>query len=101
MSKEDLISLFLAHMPPASANPTPFPPSSAAAAAATGAAGPEAPRRVLLDGHTLTPEVLVAIGQDPTIAVDLSPQAWVRVRKARQIVDNILVRFPQAYPQTL
>ncbi len=49
------------------------------------------PKKIYLDGNTLTPEELVAIGYDPTIIVDLAPSAWVRVQRSRQIVDNILV----------
>lgn len=50
------------------------------------------PKKILLDGNCLTPEELVAIGYDPSIAVDLSPAAWAHVARSRQIVDNILVR---------
>lgn len=51
------------------------------------------PAKILFDGHSLTPEELVAIGSDPTIPCDLSESAWQRVARSRDIVDNILVRY--------
>jgi len=57
----------------------------------------EVPTKILFDGHTLTPEHLVAIGYNRDIEVDLSPLAWTRVRRSRQIVDNILARKETVY----
>jgi hypothetical protein len=106
MSKEDLIKMVLAMTPV-----TPVSEKAVSNAPESGVRRPryeegvdsglgveslfddvETPRRILFDGLTLTPEHLVAIGYDTSIEVDLSPLAWTRVRRSRQIVDNIVVR---------
>lgn len=47
-------------------------------------------RTILLDGESLTPEQLVELGSDPTMLIDLTPDAWNRVAKARETITNIL-----------
>lgn len=44
----------------------------------------------MLDGKSLTPEVLVALGKGGTIS--LTPDAWERVRRARGVIDNIVAK---------
>ena len=46
----------------------------------------------LLDGDTVTPEKIFELGQNAQIEVDLTPEAWGRVERARAVVDRVLAR---------
>lgn len=48
------------------------------------------PAHVLLDGKSLTPEILHALGYEERHDVDLSPDAWEAVRLGRECVDKML-----------
>eukprot|EP00744_Colponema_vietnamica_P003713 GILI01005642.1.p1 GENE.GILI01005642.1~~GILI01005642.1.p1 ORF type:complete len:538 (+),score=108.85 GILI01005642.1:27-1640(+) len=49
------------------------------------------PSKCLLDGNTLTPEMLYDLGlANPPLPIGLTEDAWHRVRKARRVVDDIV-----------
>lgn len=52
----------------------------------------EAMVEVLLDGESLTPELLVRLGKEAgsVAKVDLTAEAWNRVKRARALVDQII-----------
>lgn len=51
----------------------------------------------VLDGESLTPERLVAVGYDPSCRVSLSEEAWQRVREGRAVIDSIVRRGETVY----
>eukprot|EP00300_Choanocystis_sp_HF-7_P011003 c17257_g1_i2.p1 GENE.c17257_g1_i2~~c17257_g1_i2.p1 ORF type:complete len:568 (+),score=103.62 c17257_g1_i2:87-1790(+) len=69
-------------------------PSPADAAASAGMPGvaeaTNTPQTVLLDGHSLSPETLYAIGYNEGYTVGLTEEAWARVRRARAVVERML-----------
>lgn len=48
------------------------------------------PLHVSIDGRTMTPELLVALGYRKNVAVSLDIEALVRVRAARKVVDDVV-----------
>lgn len=52
---------------------------------------------VLLDGESLTAEQLVSIGYDWNVKIDLTPQAWGKVQRGRDVVDRVISKKQIAY----
>jgi histidine ammonia-lyase len=51
---------------------------------------------ILLDGTNLTPELLVRLSKG-NCTLDLTAEAWEKVRRAREVVDDILKNNVVAY----
>jgi len=45
---------------------------------------------VPLDGCSLTPDDLLLLGEIPSLKIEVTPDAWVRVGKARDVIDDII-----------
>lgn len=45
--------------------------------------------KVILDGHALSPDTLLRLGKED-LKIELSPDAWEGVEKARQVIDDIV-----------
>lgn len=45
---------------------------------------------VSLDGCSLTPDDLLLLGETPTLKIEVTPQAWIKVEKARKVIDDII-----------
>ena len=49
-------------------------------------AGEARRRRIVLDGNSMTPELLVELGSDEMASVELSEDAWKAVREGRAVI---------------
>jgi histidine ammonia-lyase len=54
-------------------------------------------RVMLLDGHNLTPEMLVHLGYDTNMCVELSEESWRAVAEGRAIIDSVIENKETVY----
>src|SRR6185295_6804595 len=54
------------------------------------------PRKIILDGESLTLAELVAIARDPRVGIELSPAAKRRVRRSAALIEEIVGAYRQA-----
>lgn len=52
---------------------------------------------VILDGWSMDPELLVATSDNPKAQIQVSEAAWVKVERARQVIENIVTSGRTVY----
>lgn len=54
---------------------------------------------VVLDGSSLTLEDLARVARDPRVRVEIHPEAWARVEKARRRIEGLVAAYGKAWEE--